>query len=195
MKLVLSAQRQRLLALVLLAGVLLLAVQLVLWPFWEAAQQHGQRVQRVALLRRQVQAMEGLVGARPAFEAAVAKLAGNAELQALTLSGDSAAIGGAQLQGQLTQILTAAPASVTSAQLLPEETAGGLALVRMQMAAETDMRGLVSALHAIGGARPLLAIDRIAVRDPDGVFAMKPEKVLSNRLTVEMVVSARMRAP
>jgi len=40
-----------------------------------------------------------------------------------------------------------------------------------------------------------LAIDRIAVRDPDGVFAMKPEKVLSNRLTVEMVVSARMRAP
>ncbi len=192
MKLVLSAQRQRVLALVLLAGVLLLAVQLVLWPFWEAAQLHGQRV---ALLRRQVQAMEGLVGARPAFEAAVAKLAGNAELQALTLSGDSAAIGGAQLQGQLTQILTAAPASVTSAQLLPEETAGGLALVRMQMAAETDMRGLVSALHAIGGARPLLAIDRIAVRDPDGVFAMKPEKVLSNRLTVEMVVSARMRAP
>jgi len=192
MKLVLSAQRQRVLALVLLAGVLLLALQLVIWPFWEAAQLHGQRV---ALLRRQVLVMEGLVEARPAFEAAVAKLAGNAELQALTLSGDSAAIGGAQLQGQLTQILTAAPASVTSAQLLPEETAGGLALVRMQMAAETDMRGLVSALHAIGGARPLLAIDRIAVRDPDGVFAMKPEKVLSNRLTVEMVVSARMRAP
>lgn len=192
MKLVLSAQRQRVLALMLLAGVLLLALQLVIWPFWEAAQLHGQRV---ALLRRQVLVMEGLVEARPAFEAAVAKLAGNAELQALTLSGDSAAIGGAQLQGQLTQILTAAPASVTSAQLLPEETAGGLALVRMQMAAETDMRGLVSALHAIGGARPLLAIDRIAVRDPDGVFAMKPEKVLSNRLTVEMVVSARMRAP
>ena len=192
MKLVLSAQRQLVLALVLLAGVLLLALQLVIWPFWEAAQLHGQRV---ALLRRQVLVMEGLVEARPAFEAAVAKLAGNAELQALTLSGDSAAIGGAQLQGQLTQILTAAPASVTSAQLLPEETAGGLALVRMQMAAETDMRGLVSALHAIGGARPLLAIDRIAVRDPDGVFAMKPEKVLSNRLAVEMVVSARMRAP
>lgn len=192
MKLVLSAQRQRVLALVLLAGVLLLALQLVIWPFWEAAQLHGQRV---ALLRRQVLVMEGLVEARPAFEAAVAKLAGNAELQALTLSGDSAAIGGAQLQGQLTQILTAAPASVTSAQLLAEETAGGLALVRMQMAAETDMRGLVSALHAIGGARPLLAIDRIAVRDPDGVFAMKPEKVLSNRLAVEMVVSARMRAP
>lgn len=192
MKLVLSAQRQRVLALVLLAGVLLLAVQLVLWPFWEAAQLHGQRV---ALLRRQVQAMEGLVEARPAFEAAVAKLAGNAELQALTLAGDSAAIGGAQLQGQLTQILTASPASVTSAQLLPEEKAGALTLVRMQMAAETDMRGLVAALHAIGGARPLLAIERIAVRDPDGVFAMKPEKVLANRLTVEMVVSARMRAP
>jgi hypothetical protein len=65
----------------------------------------------------------------------------------------------------------------------------------MQMAAETDMRGLVKAVHAIGTARPLLEIDRIAVRDPDGVFAMKPESVLSNRLQVELVVSARMRAP
>jgi general secretion pathway protein M len=192
MKLVLSPQRQRLLALAMLAVVALLAFQLVLWPLWEAAQLHGQRV---ALLRRQVQAMEALVEARPAFEAAAAKLGANAELQALTLSGESAAIGGAQLQGQLTQILTAAPASVTSAQLLPEEKAGALTLVRMQMAAETDMRGLVKALHEIGGARPLLAVDRIAVRDPDGVFAMKPEAVLSNRLTVEMVVATHMRAP
>lgn len=192
MKLVLSPKRQRLAAIVLLAVVVLAAIQFVLWPLWEAAQLHGQRV---ALLRRQVQAMEALIEARPAFEAAVAKLGGNAALQSLTISADSAAIGGAQLQGQLTQILTTAPASVTSAQLLPEEKADGLTLVRMQMAAETDMRGLVKALHEIGGARPLLAVDRIAVRDPDGVFAMKPETVLSNRLTVEMVVSTHMRAP
>ena len=192
MKLVLSPQRQRWIALLMLAlGAVLVAV-MVLWPAWEAAQLHGQRV---ALLRRQVLAMEGLVEARPSLEAAVAKLGANAELQALTIAADSAAIGGAQLQGHLTQILTVAPASVTSAQLLPEEKAGGLSLIRMQMAAETDMRGLVKALHAIGGARPLLEIDRIAVRDPDGVFAMKPESVLSNRLQVELVVSARMRAP
>jgi general secretion pathway protein M len=192
MKLVLSPQRQRWMALLMLALAAVLVVVMVLWPAWEAAQLHGQRV---ALLRRQVLAMEGLVEARPSLEAAVAKLGANAELQALTIAADSAAIGGAQLQGQLTQILTAAPASVTSAQLLPEEKAGGLTRVRMQMAAETDMRGLVKAVHAIGTARPLLEIDRIAVRDPDGVFAMKPESVLSNRLQVELVVSARMRAP
>ena len=51
MKLVLSPQRQRLLALAMMAVVVLLAFQLVLWPLWEAAQLHGQRV---ALLRRQV---------------------------------------------------------------------------------------------------------------------------------------------
>jgi general secretion pathway protein M len=192
MKLVLSPQRQRWMALLMLALAAVLMVVMVLWPAWEAAQLHGQRV---ALLRRQVLAMEGLVEARPSLEAAVAKLGANAELQALTIAADSAAIGGAQLQGQLTQILTAAPASVTSAQLLPEEKAGGLTRIRMQMAAETDMRGLVKAVHAIGTARPLLEIDRIAVRDPDGVFAMKPESVLSNRLQVELVVSARMRAP
>jgi general secretion pathway protein M len=192
MKLVLSPQRQRWMALLMLALAAVLVVVMVLWPAWEAAQLHGQRV---ALLRRQVLAMEGLVEARPSLEAAVAKLGANAELQALTIAADSAAIGGAQLQGQLTQILTAAPASVTSAQLLPEEKAGGLTRIRMQMAAETDMRGLVKAVHAIGTARPLLEIDRIAVRDPDGVFAMKPESVLSNRLQVELVVSARMRAP
>ncbi len=192
MKLVLSPQRQRWMALLMLALAGVLVVVMVLWPAWEAAQLHGQRV---ALLRRQVLAMEGLVEARPSLEAAVAKLGANAELQALTIAADSAAIGGAQLQGQLTQILTAAPASVTSAQLLPEEKAGGLTRIRMQMAAETDMRGLVKAVHAIGTARPLLEIDRIAVRDPDGVFAMKPESVLSNRLQVELVVSARMRAP
>jgi len=192
MKLVLSPQRQRWIALLMLALGAVLVVVMVLWPAWEAAQLHGQRV---ALLRRQVLAMEGLVEARPSLEAAVAKLGANAELQALTIAADSAAIGGAQLQGHLTQILTVAPASVTSAQLLPEEKAGGLSLIRMQMAAETDMRGLVKALHAIGAARPLLEIDRIAVRDPDGVFAMKPESVLSNRLQVELVVSARMRAP
>ena len=192
MKLVLSPQRQRWMALLMLALAAVLVVVMVLWPAWEAAQLHGQRV---ALLRRQVLAMGGLVEARPSLEAAVAKLGANAELQALTIAADSAAIGGAQLQGQLTQILTAAPASVTSAQLLPEEKAGGLTRIRMQMAAETDMRGLVKAVHAIGTARPLLEIDRIAVRDPDGVFAMKPESVLSNRLQVELVVSARMRAP
>lgn len=192
MKLVLSPQRQRWMALLMLALAGVLVVVMVLWPAWEAAQLHGQRV---ALLRRQVLAMEGLVEARPSLEAAVAKLGANAELQALTIAADSAAVGGAQLQGQLTQILTAAPASVTSAQLLPEEKAGGLTRIRMQMAAETDMRGLVKAVHAIGTARPLLEIDRIAVRDPDGVFAMKPESVLSNRLQVELVVSARMRAP
>ena len=192
MKLVLSPQRQRWMALLMLALAAVLVVVMVLWPAWEAAQLHGQRV---ALLRRQVLAMEGLVEARPSLEAAVAKLGANAELQALTIAADSAAIGGAQLQGQLTQILTAAPALVTSAQLLPEEKAGGLTRIRMQMAAETDMRGLVKAVHAIGTARPLLEIDRIAVRDPDGVFAMKPESVLSNRLQVELVVSARMRAP
>jgi hypothetical protein len=188
----LSPKRQRILALALLAAAILVVLQFVLMPFLASSRLHGERV---SMLRSQLQAVEALIAARPALEKGAAALEGDKVLQTLTLSAESAAIGGAQLQGQLTAILTDAAASVSSAQLLPEEKVGPLTRVRLQMVAETDMQGLVRVLHAIGGARPLLVIERLSVRDPDGVFAMKPETVVVNRLQVEMVVSAHMRVP
>lgn len=192
MRVTLSPKRQRILALVLLAAGILVVFQFVLMPFLESSRLHGERV---AMLRSQLHAMEGLIAARPALEQGAAKLEADKVLQTLTLAAEGSAIGGAQLQGLLTSILTDAAASVSSAQLLPDEKVGPLTRLRIQMVAETDTHGLVKVLHAIGAARPLLVIERLSVRDPDGVFAMKPETVVANRLQVEMVVSAHMRAP
>ena len=192
MKVEISPLRQRILALGLLAVVgLLMAFWLVL-PLWQTASLHAERV---AVLRRQVLTMQGLVEARPRFEAGIAALSANEQVRNLTLVADSGAVAGAQLQGQLTQILAEASAVVTSTQLLPEAREGALTRVSLQVNAEADTRALVRALHAIGNARPLLRIDRLVVRDPDGVFAMKPEAVLANKLIVEMTVSAPMGAP
>ena len=178
MKVMLSPKLQRLLALGLLATCVLVVFQFVLMPFLEASRLHGERV---AMLRSQLHAMEALIAARPALEQGVAALEADKVLQTLTLVAEGSAIGGAQLQGQLTSILTDAAASVSSAQLLPDEKAGPLTRIRLQMVAETDMQGLVKVLHAIGGVRPLLVIERLSVRDPDGVFAMQPETVMYNR--------------
>jgi general secretion pathway protein M len=186
----LSPKRQRLLALVLLLGAVALAVLFVVLPLLEASRQHGERM---GLLRRQAQAMEAMIDARERFEAAVAALEANTALQSLTVSADGPAIAGAQVQGQLTQILSAAGAMVTSAQVLPEEPAGPLTRIRMQMAAETDMGGLVKILHGVATARPLLTVERLSVRDPDGLSA--PPAGTANRLQVELVVLAHMRVP
>ena len=192
MKVELSPLRQRVLAL----GLLVLAVLLVLlWlvlPLWQTASLHAERV---GVLRRQVLTMQGLVEARPRFEAGIAALSANEQVRNLTLPAGGSAVAGAELQGQLTQILSAASAVVTSTQLLPEAREGALTRVSLQVNAEADTRALVRALHAIGTARPLLRVERLVIRDPDGVFAMKPEAVLANRLIVEMTVSAPMGAP
>lgn len=192
MKVEISPLRQRILALGLLAVVGLLVVFWLVLPLWQTASLHAERV---AVLRRQVLTMQGLVEARPRFEAGIAALSANEQVRNLTLVADSGAVAGAQLQGQLTQILAEASAVVTSTQLLPEAREGALTRVSLQVNAEADTRALVRALHAIGNARPLLRIDRLVVRDPDGVFAMKSEAVLANKLIVEMTVSAPMGAP
>lgn len=186
----LSPKRQRLLALGLLGMAVVLVWLFLLQPLLEASLQHGERV---GLLRRQAQAMEAMIEARGRFEAAVTTLEANPALQTLAIAADGPAIAGAQLQGQLTQILSAAGAMVTSAQLLPEEPAGPLTRIRMQMAAETDMGGLVKILHGVATARPLLTVERLSVRDPDGLSA--PPAATPNRLQVELVVTAHMRVP
>jgi general secretion pathway protein M len=192
MKVEISPFRQRLIALGLLGLVGLVVVFWLVLPLWQTASLHAERV---AVLRRQVLTMQGLVEARPRFEAGIAALGANEQVRNLTLAAGGSAVAGAELQGQLTQILSAASAVVTSTQLLPEAREGALTRVSLQVNAEGDTRALVRALHEIGNARPLLRVERLVIRDPDGVFAMKPEAVLANRLIVEMTVSAPMGAP
>ncbi|MEQ1756307.1 MAG: type II secretion system protein GspM [Micropepsaceae bacterium] len=191
MSLELSPERQRWAAIGITLLMMLIAVWLVVLPLWEQASLHAQRV---TMLKRQVATMEVLVEARPKFEAEINKLSANPDIQNLTFAADQPALAVAQLQGQLNQTFATAAASVTSSQVLPEVREGSLTKVTLQMTVEADIRSLVKALHAIGAARPLLTIEKLSVKDPDGDWAVNPQALQVNKLQVEIVVSAYMRA-
>ena len=191
MSLELSPERQRWAAIAITLLMLLVVVWLVVLPLWEEASLHAQRV---TMLKRQVATMEALVEARPKFEAEINKLSANPDIQNLTFAADQPALAVAQLQGHLNQTFAAAAAAVTSSQVLPEVREGSLTKVTLQMTVEADISSLVKALHAIGAARPLLTVEKLSVKDPDGDWAVNPQALQVNKLQVEIVVSAYMRA-
>lgn len=192
MTLELSPPRQRVLALAILGVLAVLLVGLVAWPMWQSWSAHAERI---AILQRQTAAMEDLAAAAPRFEAAAKKLAANPDAQQLTFQAPQATLAVAQLQGQLSQLAASAPATVTSSQDLPETREGALTKITVQTMLETDVKALVKILHGIDAARPLLKVEKLVVRDPDGEWAVAPQAALPNKLQVEIVVSAYMRAP
>jgi hypothetical protein len=147
------------------------------------------------MLKRQVSTMEGLVAAAPRYEALSKRLAANPDVQVLTFAAPQSTIAVAQLQGQLSQILAAASAVVTTSQPMPDTREGSLTKITVQSTIEAEIKSLIAALHAIDAARPLLHVDKLVVRDPDGEWANAPQTNAPNKLQIELVVSAYMRAP
>ncbi len=188
----LPARRQRVLALALLLVLVLLVWSLVIAPFRTAASLHSERVE---MLRRQAAAMQGLVEAAPRFDAEAKHLAGMPDIQNLTYSAEQPALAVAQLQGQLSQLFAAAPAALTSSQVIPETREGALTKIALQLTALSDMKALVKALHGIAAARPLLKIEKLVLRDPDGNWGLTVQGKQLSKLQVDIIVSAYMRAP
>lgn len=192
MTLEISTRNQRLIAIGIALLLALLATFWIVLPLWEYS---SLQAQRVSMLKRQVQTMQRLVDAKPRIEAEIKALSANPEIQNLTYSADQPALAVAQLQGQLNQIFSGVSASVTSSQVLPESPEGSLTKVSLQMTIEANIKGVVGALHAIGSARPLLTIEKLSLRDPDGDWALTGQARQVNTLLVDITVSAYMRAP
>ena len=192
MTLEISPRNQRLIAIGIALLVLLLGTFWVALPVYESISLHAQRV---GMLKRQVATMQRLVDAKPRIEAGINALAANPDIQNLTFSADQPALAVAQLQGQLNQMFSAVSASVTSSQVLPDVRAGALTRVSLQLTVEANIRAVVGALHAIGAAKPLLTIEKISLKDPDGDWAVTPQARQPNTLIVDLVVSGYMRAP
>lgn len=195
MKLTLTPFLQRVAALAI-AGLLVFAlVTMIVGPMWAASSAHAERVE---MLQRQASKMKGLAEAEPRYAAALKTLAGNADVQQLTFAAPQPTLAVAQLQSKLGEIFAASPAVVTMSQALPESKDGVLTKIAVQATIEVDIKGLTAALHAIDAARPLLHVDKCVFRDPDGEWANPPQGRASNvpnKLQVEIVVSAYMRAP
>ena len=192
MKIELTPRSQRLIALGAVAVLALFAVWLFVWPFWTAAALHNDQV---AMLKRQVLTMRGLAGAAPRFEELSKKLAANPEIAQLTYAAPQPALAVAQLQGQLSQIFATANATVTTSQPLPEARIGALTKITVQSTVEAEIKSVVAALHAIDAARPLLTVEKLVLRDPDGEWGVSAQPNAPNKLQVDVTVSAYMRVP
>lgn len=196
MTLELAPHIQRLIALgilgLLLSGLALFAAI----PAWNASAAHAGQVD---LLRRQVLRMKGMAEATPQFEKLLKQVGNNPDIQQITIAATQPSLAVAQLQGKLGQIFSAASATVSQSQSLPEAKEGALTKVSVQANIEADIKALTAALHAIDEARPLLTIEKLTIRDPDGEFASLPNSGVPtnvpNKLQAEMVISAYARAP
>lgn len=192
MKVELDPNRQRWIAVAILLAIVVAVADLVLWPMWTASALHSERIE---MLRRQALTMEGLAKAAPLYEAAAKKLAASPDAQQLTYTAPQATLAVAQLQSQLSQLAATASATITSSQVLPEAREGALTKITVQTMLDAEVKALVKVLHGIDAARPLLKVEKLVIRDPDGEWAVAPQAGQPNKLQVEIVVSAYARAP
>ncbi len=192
MTVALTPRLQRWIALGATGLLLLVFVLFIAMPMWRSSSLHAEQI---TLLKRQVSTMRSLADAAPKFEQVAKALAANPELQQLTYAAPQPTLAVAQLQGQLSQIFSTSQAVVTTSQPMPEERSGALTKITVQSTVEADVKALVASLHAIDAARPLLHVDKIVIRDPDGEWAATPQTNVPNKLQVELIVSAYMRVP
>jgi Type II secretion system (T2SS), protein M subtype b len=194
MRVTISGLHQRWLALAILA-----VVSAALWffvgaPLWETAALHEQRV---AMLRDQAARLQALVDAEPRFAAAARQLSANPNVRALAFEGAQPSVSVADLQAAVSRVFAGAGATVSSSETIAAWPGGTAGEIAVQTTVEADIGALVAALHAIGGARPLMKVERLSVREPDAEWAaavpVGPQPDVANKLIVDIVISASTR--
>jgi general secretion pathway protein M len=188
----LGPRSSRILALSFAAMVVVLFAWLVLMPFVSAG---NDQAEQLALLRRQVQVMEGMVGASPQYEAVMKRLEANPQIQSYVFATPQSSLAVAQLQSQVNQLITKAGGNVTTSQALPETSVKALTKIAVSASFEADIKTVTAVLHDLDAARPLLSVAKLSVRDPDGEWAAPSPgtAAMPNKLQVELVVTAYMR--
>jgi hypothetical protein len=192
-KLTLSPNRQRWIAIGLAALAAAVIALFIVMPLWSSSALGNERV---AMLRRQAQTLEGLVAVAPRYEAIARKLSANVDARTLVIVSAQPGLGVAELQSKLTAILNRPGIAVTASQALPEQEADGLVKIRVQATLLVEIGPLVEALHDIATTRPLLHVEKLSLQEPDAAFiGSAPEPNVPNKLQAEIVVSAHMRQP
>ena len=194
MRVTLSGLQQRWLALAILALVLAGFWFFVGAPIWQAAALHEERV---AALRDQAARLQALIEAEPRFAAAARQLASNANVRALAFEGEQPSVSVAELQAVVNRIFASVGGTVSSGETIAEWPGGAAGEIAVQTTVEADIGALVAALHAIAGARPLMRIEKLSMREPDAEWAaaapVGPPPNVANKLIVDVVISASTR--
>lgn len=152
--------RQLLAVLILLAllGGLLGLILLPLLERWRGDEE------RIASLRQRLDTYARVAANLPQQQARLAQLRQSDPLQGLVLAQSRPALAAAELQQQVSQLITQSGGQVVSTQILSREAAEAVLPsvgLKVHMRGETEQ--LVRVLHGLAYSRPLLLVDNLLV--------------------------------
>lgn len=150
----------------------------------------GARWDAAHILGKQLEATRNLAGTAKAQTKAVADLRSSSDLQLAAYRAASPPLGGAQLQGALTQIVQASGATMNAAQILPESSISGATQITVALNVTGPIAAQTKLLQDIQAGRPVLRVVKYSLRDPDGEWAAASQQAGPNILQAELTVSA-----
>jgi hypothetical protein len=180
----LSAQQQRVLAVLLaMAPLLVLA-----WMFAAAVTDMLDHHAQLAVLKRDRAIYEDLIEGLPQRQLTIAEIGRSGALDVFFV-GVSAQDVGRQLDTQLTQLLNADHAVVAEHNVMAPVAEGTVVAVTEHLVFTCDIEALTRILHQIGQARPGMFVGHLAIADVAGETRARGPHILN----VDMLVSGYKR--
>jgi general secretion pathway protein M len=159
-----SLQRQRLLALGLLALAVGLVWLLVIAPVMDAFADQSARIDD---LQQQLALFKVRIAMKPAVEMRLADMKKNEASSAGLIGGNSAELAAANVQSMVKALSESDTAQIRSAQNLPPVTGDGFQRIEIQYDMSVPMTRLKDVVYRIETGVPYLFLDGIDVRAPE----------------------------
>lgn len=139
----------------------LLAVAAVVIPWW---QQYHELNVRLARTRDQIADYQRLVATLPRLRAELEQVRNRDDTKAFYFAAATPALAGAELQGEVQEIIRAAGARPVSTQILPLDEDEQPPRIRIRTQFQGSTESLLDVLYRIEAARPFLFIDQMSLR-------------------------------
>ena len=159
-----SLQRQRLLALGLLALAIGLGWLLVVAPVMDAFAEQSARIED---LQQQLTLFKARVAMRPAVEMRLADLKKNEASSTGLIGGNSAELAAANMQNLVKALFESDTAQIRSAQNLPAVTADGFQRIEVQYDVSVPMTRMKDVVYRLETGVPYLFLDAVDMRAPE----------------------------
>ena len=159
-----SQQRQRLLALGLLAVVLGLIWLLIIGPTVDAFAEQSARIDD---LHEQLTAFDARIAMKPAVEMRLAEMKKHEASSTGLIGGNSAELAAANVQSLVKALFESDAAQIRTAQNLPPVNAGGFQRIDIQYDAAVPMARLKDLAYRVETTTPYLFLDSIDMRAPE----------------------------
>jgi Type II secretion system (T2SS), protein M subtype b len=180
----LSAQQQRVLALLLALAPVLVLVWMFVVAMMDMLDYHAQ----LSVLKRDRAIYEDLIEGLPQRKLTIEEIGRSGAFDAFFV-GLNAQDVGRQLDARLTQLLSANHAMVAEHNVTAPAAEGAVVAVTEHLVFTCDIEALTHILHQIGQAKPVLFVDHLAITDVAGEAREHGPHILN----VDMLVSGYKR--